>query len=180
MLGALIRRPGSRGTVYLLLDHSASMSDEGKMAGLTRGSLRLFAEARGREYAVGIIGFADHAATLLQASCDAGRFRARLLTLKPAGRTAMAQAIGLATRKLRRRPGDKTILLVTDGMPNDRAATLRAARLARAQGVTLIAIGIGHVDEAFLAALTPKPEFAHKVAVKQLEETLGDVVKVLS
>ncbi len=155
------------------------MSDKGKMEGLRRGSLHLFAEARKREYAVGIIGFANRAALLLRASCDAARFEAQLRALEPAGRTAMAQAIRLATKQLRRRPGDKTILLVTDGMPNSREATLAAARLARAQGITLIAIGIGHVDEAFLAALTPKPELAVKVETGQLEETLADPAKVL-
>ena len=50
VLGALARSPQVRGNVYLLLDHSASMSDEGKMEGLVRGALRLFAEARQREY----------------------------------------------------------------------------------------------------------------------------------
>lgn len=155
------------------------MSDKGKMAGLVRGSLRLFTEARSREYAVGIIRFANRAELLLKASCDAARFRARLSGLEPGGRTAMAHAIRLGTRQLRRRPGDKTMLLVTDGMPDSREATLNAARLARAEGITLIAIGIGHLDEAFLAALTPKPELAVKVETGQLEKTLGDAVKRL-
>ena len=168
-----------RGTVYLLLDHSASMADPGKMAGLTRGALRLFTEARKRQYAVGIVGFAHRAQLLLGATCDAARFETQLKTLEPHGRTAMAQAIRLATRHLRRRRGDKVMLLVTDGMPNSRAATLEAARLARAEGITVVAIGIGHADEAFLASLTPKPELAVKVALGELEETLGDAAKVL-
>ena len=149
------------------------------MEGLFRGSLRLFSEARKREYAIGIIKFANRAELLLRASCDAARFEARLRTLEPFGRTAMAQAIRLGTRQLRRRRGDKTLLLVTDGMPDSREATLYAARLARAQGITLIAIGIGHTDEAFLEALTPKPEFAVKVEARQLEQTLGDAAKRL-
>ncbi|CAA9296847.1 MAG: hypothetical protein AVDCRST_MAG93-4318, partial [uncultured Chloroflexia bacterium] len=156
-----------RGTVYLLLDHSTSMSDKGKMEGLVRGSLRLFVEARKREYTVGAIGFADRAHLLLRPSCDVEHFGSRLATLEPIGRTAMAQALHLATRQLRRRRGDKIILLVTDGMPDSREAALDAARLARTQGVTIIAIGIGRADEVFLAALTPKPELASKVELKQ-------------
>ena len=89
---------------------------------MSAGALRLFAEARQREYKVGLIGFANRADLLLRASRDAARFKSQLLTLKPAGRTAMTQAIRLATRQLRRR-GDKIILLVTDGMPDDREAT---------------------------------------------------------
>ena len=178
-LSGLVRQSPVRGTVYLLLDHSASMADPGKMAQLTRGALRLFTEARQREYAVGIVGFARRAQLLLGATCDAAQFQKQLGTLEPYGRTAMAQAIRVATRQLRRRRGDKVILLVTDGMPNSRAATLDAAHLARAQGITVIAIGIGHADEAFLASLTPKPELAVKVAVGELENTLEKAAKRL-
>lgn len=178
MLGALVR-PRVRGAVYLLLDHSASMADEGKMEGLLQGSLRLFTEARKCEYAVGAIGFADRAQLLLRASCDPLRFKARLATLEPNGRTAMAPALQLATRQLRHQRGAKIILLVTDGMPDCREATLDAARLARAQGITIIAIGTGHADEAFLEALTPKPELAAKVGLEQLEETVGNAAQRL-
>ena len=177
--GGLVRQAPVRGTVYLLLDHSASMADPGKMAQLTRGALRLFTEARQRDYAVGIVGFAHRAQLLLSATCDAAQFQKQLKTLEPYGRTAMAQAIRVATRQLRRRRGDRVMLLVTDGMPDSRAATLDAARLARAQGITVIAIGIGHADEAFLASLTPKPELAVKVAVGELENTLGEAAKRL-
>jgi Mg-chelatase subunit ChlD len=179
VLGAVLERLRLRGTVYLLLDHSASMADKGKMEGLIRGSLRLFAEARRREYAVGAVGFADHAHLLLRASCDPRRLKAQLSTLKPDGRTAMAQALRLATRRLRGRRGDKVILLVTDGMPDSREAALDAARSARMQGITVIAIGTGGADEAFLAALTPKPELAAKVESAQLEETVGTAVQRL-
>lgn len=179
MLGALLERPHVRGTVYLLLDHSASMADKGKMEGLISGSLRLFAEARKREYAVGAIGFANRAHLLSRASSDVVRFRSQLSTLAPHGRTAMAQALRLATRQLIRRRGEKVIMLVTDGMPDSREAALDAARLARMHGITVIAVGTGHADEAFLAALTPKPELAAKVEFGQLAETIGDASKML-
>ena len=179
MFGALLKRPQLRGTVYLLLDHSTSMSDEGKMEGLVRGSVRLFVEAQKREYVVGAIGFASHAHLLSRPSRDVIGFGSRLATLEPVGRTAMAQALQLATRQLGRRRGDKIILLITDGMPDSREAALDAARLARAQGITIIAIGIGRADEAFLASLTPKPELAAKVELGQLEETMGNAAKVL-
>lgn len=85
----------------------------------------------------------------------------------------------MATQLLKRTAGERTILLMTDGMPNDREATLNVARLARAQGITLVAIGIGHADEGFLATLTLKPELAGKVATGRLEKALGDVIKML-
>lgn len=177
--GALTAPPRTRGAVYLLLDTSASMADRGKMAGLLNGSLRLFAEARRQDLAVGVVEFASRTHLLLRASCDEPRFRTCLKALAPGGRTAMAPAIRLATRLLRGRRGEKTILLVTDGQPDDPAATLDAARLARAQGVTLIAIGTDGADEAFLAALTPKPELAVKVEPGRLESAIVDTAKRL-
>lgn len=149
------------------------------MAGLLNGSLRLFTEARRQDLAVGAVEFASRTRVLLRASCSEPRFRACLKTLTPGGRTAMAPAIRLATRLLQRQRGEKTILLVTDGQPDDPAATLDAARLARAAGVTLIAIGTDGADEAFLAALTPKPELAIKVEPGRLERTIADTAKRL-
>lgn len=178
--GALTQHPNVCGVVYLLLDHSASMADEGKMEALFRGALHLFVQARRREYSVGLIGFADHAKLLLSASCDGARFWSRLSRLKPSGHTAMAQAICLAIRQLRRRTGDKTILLVTDGMPDSREATLDAARLARAQGITLVAIGIGNADEAFLTMLSLRPELAAHVAPGQLGKALDKALGAIS
>lgn len=178
-LGALVGRSKVRGTLYLLLDHSTSMSDKGRLEQLKRGSVRLFARAREREYAVGAIGFADRAKLLLRPSCDLARFELRLCTLEPDGHTAMAQAIRLATWHLGWRRGDKVILLITDGVPDDREAALEAARWARARGITLIAIGTHQADEAFLAALTPRPELAVKVRQEHLSERLADAARLL-
>jgi Mg-chelatase subunit ChlD len=173
------RRRRLLGTVYLLLDHSASMAHDQKLLQVQRGAIRFFAEAWQRGYAVGAIGFASHAQVLMGASRNFLRFQRSLRTLDADGHTAMARAIRKATLRLRWRRGERVMVLITDGMPNSREATLAAAATARAQGITLVAIGTGHADEAFLAALTPKPELASTVVGDELESAVGNAALVL-
>ncbi len=168
------RRRNLRGTVYLVLDHSTSMGDPGKMEQLRRGALRFFLEAVQRDYAVGAVAFAGGAEAIAGASLNAHRFWKRLHGLRPYGRTAMASGLRLGLGRLRFRLGRKVIILITDGVPDDREATLEAARLARARGVTLIPIGTGAADHAFLAALAGRPELARHVATEDLAGAIED------
>ena len=174
LLGGLVADPRVRGTTYLLLDLSASMGDEGKMPQLRIGALRFFAEAWKLGYAVGAVGFSRRAAVLQPATRDFHRFQRCLDGIAADGRTAMAAAIRLGTRRLRGARGDRALLLITDGMPNSREATLAAAREARAQGITLIAVGTDRADEVFLAALTGRPELACRVEAERFGAGVGD------
>lgn len=173
------RRLDLRGTVYLVLDHSTSMADPGKMAQLRNGSIRFFLTAVGRGYAVGAVSFAGRAGLLSGASLNAHRFWRRIHELRPYGRTAMERGLALASARLARRGGRRVIVLITDGMPDDREATLQAARSARAQGITLIPIGTGNADRAFLDTLAGRPELARHVERERLagaiEAAAGDL-----
>lgn len=179
-VGALVsRRARLRGTVYLLLDRSTSMADDRKLEQLQRGALRFFAEAYERDYAVGAVAFGSRAELLSGASRDFWRFGRRLQRLEPGGRTAMAAAIRSASWRLRFRRGDRVMVLITDGMPNSREATLAAAAGARALGITLIAVGTDGADEAFLAALTPRPELASTVAPSAYADGIARAAEAL-
>jgi Mg-chelatase subunit ChlD len=175
-VGALVpRRRRLRGTVYLVLDHSTSMADPGKMDELRQGALRFFLEAVQRDHAVGAVAFAHAAQLVYGAGLDAHRFWQRLHGLRPYGRTAMSAGLRLGLWRLRFRSGRKVLVLITDGMPDDREATLDAARVARARGVTLIPIGTGAADHAFLASLAGRPELARHVEARDLAGVLAGV-----
>lgn len=172
-VGALVpTRRNLEGTVYLVLDHSTSMADPGKMDQLRQGALRFFLEAVQRNHAVGAVAFSRNADVIYGAGIDAHRFWQRLHALRPYGRTAMADGLRMALWRLRFRRGRKVVVLLTDGMPDDREATLDAARLARARGVTLIPIGMGAADFAFLASLAGRPELAQHVEVREVASAL--------
>ncbi len=68
--------------------------------------------------------------------------------------TAIGDAIGLAIKRLRDRPGDRHVLiLLTDGANTaGRVAPLEAARIAAAQGLVIYTVGIG-ADELILPGL---------------------------
>ncbi len=173
------RRQKVRGTVYLLLDCSASMASDGKLGQLKRGSLRFFAEAWGRDYAVGAIDFGSRAFCLLGATRNFYSFQKRIMSLGADGRTAMDSAIRLGTWQLRFKRGYRAMILITDGQPDYPEATLQAAMVARRIGIDLIAVGTSGADEAFLASLTPKPGLANVVDVKRLEDSIADAAREL-
>jgi Mg-chelatase subunit ChlD len=178
--GALVpRRRDLRGTVYLVLDHSTSMADPGKMDQLRNGALRFFLEAVQRDYAVGAVAFAGAAELISGAGLDAHRFWRKLHALRPYGRTAMAAGLRLGLFRLRFRMGRKVLILITDGVPDDRGATLAAARVARARGVTLIPIGTGNADHDFLASLAGRPELTRHVDTARLAGAIAGVARGL-
>jgi len=167
------RRRHLAGTVYLCLDVSASMADPGKMSELLKGSIAFFYRAWRADYAIGVIAFASSARVLTGATRNPYRFERSLAGLEPNGRTAMALALGLASGRLRFRRGRRVIALITDGMPDSREATLDAAAAARAAGIEIVAVGTGAADEAFLQALTPRPELASVVASQAFADAIG-------
>lgn len=178
--GALVpRRRELRGTVYLVLDHSTSMADPGKMDQLRNGALRFFLEAVQRDYAVGAVAFAGAAQLISGAGLDAHRFWRKLHALRPYGRTAMAAGLRLGLFRLRFRMGRKVLILITDGVPDDRGATIEAARVARARGVTLIPIGTGNADHDFLASLAGRPELTMHVETGRLAGAIAGVARGL-
>lgn len=167
------------GTVYLLVDCSASMGDGNKLLQAKIGVVRFAVKAWKRHYAVGLIRFSSHASCLLGARMASPRFQRCLTSLTAEGGTAMAGAIDLAVRRLVRCKGGKIICLITDGKPDDRQATLGSARLARAKGIQIIAVGTDGADEGFLAALTAQKELVVSVPRTQLPEGLSSMVQLL-
>jgi Mg-chelatase subunit ChlD len=173
------RRQSVKGTVYLLLDTSYSMSSHGKLEQLKRGSLRFFAEAWQRDYAVGAVEFGSRALCLQGATRNFHSFQKQIMRLSADGRTAMDSAIRLGTWRLRFKQGYRAMILITDGQPDYPEATLQASIVARRLGIDLIAVGTSGANEAFLASLTPKPELANLVDVKELEDSIARAAMAL-
>ena len=176
---SLMSRQNLSGTVYLLLDHSTSMADDDKLLQLKRGALRFFGEAWQRNYAVGAIGFATQARCLLSPSRNPHRFGRSLATLRAQGRTAMARALKLGVRRLARRRGKRMLILITDGLPDDRTATRQAALEAKACNIELVVVGTDGADKDFLASLLPKPELLYWAKQYGLESEISATAQEL-
>ncbi len=162
--------------VYLLLDCSWSMEGGSKMADARAGAREFANQAAEEGYAVGLITFASTAARACGLERSLEGFHKALEATVPRGITAMAEALELVTEEFMGRRGDKVICLVTDGMPDNKAATVAAARAAKRAGIDIMAIGTDDADQSFLAEITTRRELARTVR----REVLKDAVSLMA
>jgi Mg-chelatase subunit ChlD len=166
------------GSVYLVIDCSASMSGEG-IAEAKTGALNFAIQAQGMKYAVGLIAFSDEARHIAPLTADVIALPRQLGVLTADGSTAMEQGIGLATAKLAGRTRPAAMVVVTDGEPNDADAALAAAQVARQQGIDIIALGTGDADVEFLKRLASRDSLAVIVNAHQLAAGIAGAANML-
>ena len=105
------------GYVYLIIDCSSSM-DGNKLQQAKKGASNFARDAITKNYLTGLIKF-DSRATLIFEPCKDMLFiESRLSTLEVGTTTNMEEAIYLSCDLLQGLSGPKSIVIVTDGMPN--------------------------------------------------------------
>ena len=145
-------REQTAGTTYLLLDTSGSMSGA-PIAEAVEGARRFNAECTNSGQSVGLVCFST-AATLRAKPSRTGIIES-LTNLKCSGSTNMAAALELATADLLQAGGRRTMVIATDGQPDDPDATIAAAERAKQAGIRILTIGTVGSDSAFPARLAP-------------------------
>ncbi|MDN3515007.1 MAG: VWA domain-containing protein [Candidatus Brocadia sp.] len=165
--------------VYLLMDCSGSMAEGNKIVQAKKGAIGFAEEAQRKEYSVGLIQFASHAEHVLEPQNEFTNLNTNVERLSAQGSTNMAAAIQIARDKLLDKAGEKVICIVTDGMPDDKKATLEAANEARTQGIEIMAIGTDDADKEFLEELATRKELSLKVLRDQLERGIVSMAKIL-
>ena len=162
--------------VYLLVDCSTSMAGDA-LDQARQGALSFAADARLRGYSVGLIRFADTANALLNP--DTG-FTLAIADLTAFGNTNLTAAIQLATERLATEAsGQRTMCIVTDGMPDNPRSALKAAKLATHANIQIMAIGTSGADLKFLSKLATTSQLANYVATAQLGQGLTEMAKML-
>ncbi|WP_282295959.1 VWA domain-containing protein [Stenotrophomonas sp. PS02289] len=154
-LGEPIVPPQQGRQLMLAVDFSGSMSEPDMQLGpqivqrvqAAKAVLADFLDRRAGDR-VGLLIFGDRAYTLTPITVDLATVRSQLTDseLGLAGNnTAIGDAIALAVKRLREQPeGQRVLILLTDGVNNAGVLTpLRAAELARAEGVRVYTIGFG-------------------------------------
>jgi collagen type VI alpha len=101
------------------------------------------------------------------------------------GRTNTAAAIELARQQFiqnGREGVPHAIVLITDGLSNDKDATIQAAVNARGNGIEIFAIGVGAgVDSDELNAIATDPDSTHVSLLNSFSaQTLGSILKPLA
>ncbi len=107
---------GATGCIFLLLDCSSSMAGT-KLEKAKNGALSFSRDALEKGYLLGLIKFDSHAKLIVEPCKDLSLLEVGLGTLKADGSTNMEEAIYISANFLMGLPGQKIVVVVTDGMP---------------------------------------------------------------
>ncbi len=128
---------------------------------------------------VGIVSFNARAHDKCQPTSLIGEVERAVSELSPKSTTNLAEGLEHAMAMVSGAPAgtDRDIVVLTDGMPDDRSAALQAGGRIASGGVTLSMLGVGFkdVDEAFLGQLTPI-----KLVIDQVEGIGGALTNILT
>ena len=167
------------GIVYLAVDCSYSMEGE-KLAQAKQGGIDFAKEARKKGYRTGLIAFDSYAIHLCSPQQEISVLRKALEPVVVGGTTNMTHAITLAAGQLSEAEGKRALVIVTDGMPDNRSTALAAARRATSEGIDIITLGTGDADHKFLKKLASRNDLATVVHQHQLREGIAATAKLLS
>lgn len=145
-------------SAVFLLDISISM--RGDKISLARQAIITNAEAlleKSKSSEVGVVAFGSAARTLVDLTSDPKLVERHVSTVEVSGGTSMELGLEEAQRVMQSASHKRVMIMVTDGMPANQAATLAAADRVRADETEIytLALGTGSVDEEFLAKLSP-------------------------
>ena len=165
--------------VYLLIDCSASMRGF-KLAQAKAGSIHFAENAFRKGYAVGAISFSSDARMVSEPVQDVNQLRQPIARLEVGGSTNLTRALFFAREKLPVPVAGGTIVVATDGEPDNPASAVKMAQELRANGIDIICIGTDNADQHFLEQIASRKELAVHVRKEQLASAISDAAKQLS
>lgn len=163
-------------SAILALDSSGSMIGSCINQAI-QGARKFNADALSSGHQVGLVTFATKA-ILLSPVSRAGIVE-HLSSIECGGSTNMADAISVAFANLRGSRGLMTIVLVTDGFPDNADATLAAADAAKVAGVRIVTIGTENADLSFLKRLASSSSAAVATSTERLSHAMGSATLLL-
>lgn len=157
--------------VYLLIDCSGSMAGA-KLVQAREGAINFAKDTLRKKYSVGLISFDSSAQMKADPSTQIERFITATESLSDCGSTNMAAGIRLATDRFQNIRATRTIVLFTDGMPDDQTLALVEAEAAKNQGIDIIAIGTEDADKAFLRRLASRDDLVVSATSARIGEAI--------
>jgi Mg-chelatase subunit ChlD len=176
-----------RQNVLLLVDTSGSMADEGedenadtKIEQAKAGAID-FARSVKHGVSTALAIFGTRAAMVSDPLVDAERFARKIGGLRTnlvGGSTNLAAGLLLANQFANQFPLN-TVVVVTDGQPDDENAALVAATNLKRRNIEIICIGTDDADEEFLKKLAGKAGKAIHVRAGNLRKAIGQAQLLL-
>jgi len=165
-------------SICLLLDTSGSMSG-GELEEMKQVAQDLVGRQDLSLNHLSVVGFDDLARRFSSLSQDGEALRSAIRGLRIGGSTNMSDGLREARTTLSDAPGNRYILLFTDGVPDFPAATLRESEGCREQGIQVLAVATGTADVAFLAQVTRDPSLVLPAEVGQFEQAFRNAEKAI-
>lgn len=161
-------KPTPSQAVCLLIDCSGSMTngEDGSPPGAKLKEVKAAATGFVDRHSKGdsliaVVGFGRAVHRAASLTTDEEPLHRAIIRLSDGGSTAMDLGLEAAADELSQMPKEwrderipKAILLFTDGQPDDKEATLKAAEACRGKDLRIAAIGTGDADDEFLAQVT--------------------------
>lgn len=167
-----------KGTVFLLLDCSGSMSGY-KLDQAKQGILRFAKDAIQKKYQVGLIKFDSHATLVCNPIIELSEIEKNFNKFKATGSTNMVDAINMAHKNLKEYPSPLAMVIATDGMPNNVKASLEAGNKAKQNGIEIITIGTDDADKDFLSKLASRSNLSSLVTKENLANAIASSALLL-
>jgi hypothetical protein len=135
-------------------------------------------KARAQRYLTGLISF-DDKAKIIRFPEEKVPFTESVAALEVGGSTNMASGVFVAYTTLQEAPGEKAMVIISDGLPDDEEKTINAANSAKAMGVRIITIGVPGANEAFLKKIASASDLATLTEFENLGDAMDKAVKLL-
>jgi Mg-chelatase subunit ChlD len=168
-----------KGTVFLLLDCSGSMSGY-KLNQAKQGILHFAKDAINKNYQVGLIKFDSDATVVCMPNIKLSQIEKNFNKFKATGSTNMVDAINMAHEYLNKYPTPLAMVVATDGIPNNVEGSLQAGNKAKQDGIEIITIGTDDADRNFLSKLASKNNLSSVVTKENFAKAIASSAMLLS
>ena len=195
LLAATASKARSGQAVCLLIDCSGSMSMGGsgaegrfgqKLHEVKAAASGFVSRHHGAADLVAVVGFGKAVHRAAPLTGDSTKLENAIAGLFDGGSTAMDLGLEGAARELDSLPAEwrdssvpRSILLFTDGQPDDPESTLAAAAKCRSSGLQIVAIGTGDANTDFLDQVTADPNKVFSVNSGDFEAGFQQAEKVI-
>jgi len=132
--------------VYLVIDVSGSMLDEGKLDNAKNAANIFIDSIASDKNQIGLVKFSSLVKVLSKATSDSQSLKNMIQSLAAEDGTALGDGIKIATDSLTlegRSQAKKVMLLLTDGMATEGIDPVGASIVANQNGITIFTVGYG-------------------------------------
>lgn len=165
---------------YLLLDVSGSMMGK-KIEEAKKACIDLIEKTLDlKTHRLGLITFGWYEKLLCELTHNKKQLMHAVDRVAIDGNTDMSGAIKRAEQELSGSQNKKAVIIITDGEPNSRSATEKAADSAKKKGIGIATIGVQGANFSFLETLTEGDDLNFRVTdISKLSDTFGQAVENL-